>query len=100
MTMSLTQFIIDSFAVFLIWAGVLYPLLSPWVGGIARPVIFALIVALIAYLVVTYDHPKLYFVLAVAGAVAVLQRWRDDCADGTPATAIVRAPQRVPPNGV
>jgi hypothetical protein len=98
--MSLTQFIIDAFAVFLVWAGIIYPLLSPWVGGIARPILFALIVTLMAYLVVTYHHPKAYLVLAVAGAVAVLQRWRDDTVAGTPAATLVRErPQRVPPNG-
>lgn len=99
--MSLTQFIIYAFAVFLIWAGILYPLLSPWVTGIARPIIFALIVALLAYLVITYHHPKAYAVLAVAGAVATLMRWRDAYADVAPTTTVVRErPPRVPPNGV
>lgn len=99
--MSLTQFIIYAFAVFLTWAGILHPLLSPWVTGVARPIIFALIVALLAYLAITYHHPKLYAVLAVAGAVAALMRWRDDYTDAAPAATVVRQrTPRVPPNEV
>lgn len=99
--MTLTALVIDTFAVFLVWAGIIYPLISQLVAGVARPVIFAVIVALLAYLVVTFHHPKLYFVLAIAGAVAVLQRWTDDSAAGAPPTVVVRdRQQRVPPNGV
>lgn len=98
--MTLLGFIIDVLAVFLIWAGVLYPLLSPWVGGVARPILFALIVAVMAYIVVTYHHPKAYLVLAVAGGVAVLQRWAlDNVAPAAPTTVIRTRPERLPPNG-
>lgn len=99
--MSLTELIIDGLAVFLVWAGLVYPLLSPWIDGVARLILFALIVTLMAWFVVSYDHPKLYAVLAVAGLVAVLQRWRDDVyAVPDTATVVRQRNPRVPPNGV
>jgi hypothetical protein len=99
--MSLTQLVVYGLAVFLVWAGLIYPLLSPWVDGITRLILFALIVTLMAWFVVTYHHPKLYAVLAVAGLVAVLQRWRDDLyAPPVTATVVRDRNPRVPPNGV
>ncbi|MBD0734076.1 hypothetical protein [Streptomyces sp. CBMA29] len=99
--MTITAFLIYAFAVFLLWAGIIYPLLSPWVGGVARPVLFALIVSALAYLFVTYHHPKVYAVLAVAGAVALLQRWSAGTAEDSPAVTVVRNRRdRTPPNGV
>lgn len=99
--MSLTQLIIDAFAVFLVWAALLYPLISPYVAGLVRTVLFGVIVSLMGWFAISYEHPKLYAVMAIGGFAAAVQRWDTETGDATPIATVVRSRNgRVPPNGV
>lgn len=101
--MTLATLIVTALTVFFIWAGFIYPLISPQVAGPVRSILFALIVLLIAFLVMKYPTPQIFLPMAVAGLVAVLHRWSGDyVADDAPVATVVRGErrERIPPNGV
>lgn len=93
--------VVTALTVFFLWAGLVYPLISPWVAGALRIILFAAVVFLIALFVLAFPYPEVYFPMAVAGLVAVLHRWCGEYGTEAPTATVVRERQgRIPPSGV
>lgn len=68
------HFLILSLAVFLVWEVLLYPLLAAFVPPTLRSVVYALALIGLAWLMNYWWNPYVYFLMAVAGLVAVCHR--------------------------